>query len=258
METKSWLSVGKPLPVLIIMFGIFIIPFCLMYAFSHTEFQYLNNIEIRTYPNLPRSLLIIIPEIITIIVCLLLFYGKINLINQRKITRYTTLFFIALGISFPFIMNLELNPGIPFWMDIPRWLATPFSYITASHITNGLLGLYISKKEFPTKHPKIFWLITVLGLIFVIFSFMILWWGITRSETFQFLSQNEVVSMFALFCLFGGNIFLTIGTMEIGKQKLINKKSLYTLLALFTIVVIPSCIFASFLYIMTSTLTVGL
>jgi hypothetical protein len=258
LEQKSWLSPGKPLPVLIIMFGIFIIPFCIMYAFSHTEFQYLNNIEIRSYPNLPRSLLIIIPEIMLIGVCLLLFYGKINLINQRKITRYTILFFIALGISFPFIMNLELNPGIPFWINIPRWLATPFSYITAGHMTNGLLGLYISQKEFLTKHPKIFWFITVLGLIFVIFSFMILWWGISGSEMFQFLSQNEFISIFSFLSMFGGHFFLTAGTMGIGKQKLINKKSLYTILALFTIVVVPSLIFASFLYMMTSTLTVGL
>jgi hypothetical protein len=143
-------------------------------------------------------------------------------------------------------------------MDIPRWLATPFSYITASHITNGLLGLYISQKEFPTKHPKIFWFITVLGFVFVIFSFMILWWSISGSEIFQFLSQNEFISIFSLLCMFGGHFFLTAGTMEIGKQKLINKKTLLTLLTLFTIVVVPSLIFASFLYMMTGTLTVGL
>lgn len=258
METKSWFSAGKPLPVLIIVFGIFIIPFCIMYAFSNIQFQYTNNIEIRTYPNLVKSLLIIVPEIFAIIVCLLLFYGKINLINQRKITRYTALFFIVLGIVFPFVMNLELNASIPFWLDIPRWLTTPFSYITATHIINGTLGLYISKKEFLSKHPKFFWFITVLGLIFVIFSFMILWWGISGSEMFQFLTQNEIVSVFSLFCLFGGPIFLTAGTMGIGKQNLRNKKSLFSILALFTIVVVPSSIFVTFCYMMASALTVGL
>ena len=258
MEMKSWLSAGKPLPVLVIVFGIFIIPFCIMYAFSNIQFQYPNNMEIRTYPNLARSLLIIIPEIIAIVFCLFLFYGKIDLINQGKITRYTALFFIALGIVFPFIMNLEFNASIPFWLDIPRWLASPFSYITASHITNGLLGLYISKKEYPANHPKFFWFITVLGLIFVIFSFMILWWGISGSEMFQFLTQTAVVSVFSLFCLFGGPIFLTAGTMGIGKQNLKNKISLSALLALFTIIVVPSSIFASFCYMTASAITVGL
>ena len=155
-------------------------------------------------------------------------------------------------------MNLELNAGIPFWLDIPRWLATPFSYITATHIINGTLGLYISKKEFLSKHPKFFWFITILGLIFVIFSFMILWWGISGSEMFQFLTQNEFVSVFSLFCLFSGPIFLTVGTMGIGKQNLKNKKSLFSMLALVTIVMVPSSIFVSFCYMIASAITVGL
>ena len=229
-----------------------------MYAFGSTKFQYLNNIEIRTYPHLAKSLLIMIPEIMLIVVCLLLFYGKINLIDKGEITRYTTLFFMALGIAFPFIMNLELNPSIPFWLDMPRWLASPFSFITASHIINGLIGLYISQKEFPTNHPKLFWFLTVLGLIFVIFSFMFLWWGISGSEIFQILTQIEFVGVFSLFCLFAGPVFLTAGMMGIGKQNLKNKKSLFILLTLFTIVVVPSCIFASFCYMMTSATTIGL
>ena len=108
-EQRNWLAQGKLLPALIMLIGIIVAPINIPYALSRTEFQYLNNVEIRTYPNLASGLLISIPSIIFAMFGFLLYYGRINLNSRDSVLSYSILFVVLaiLVIILPFIFYME-------------------------------------------------------------------------------------------------------------------------------------------------------
>jgi hypothetical protein len=255
VEQRQWLAPGKPLPALILLIGIVVAPISIPYALSRIEFQYFNNVGVRTYPNLPGGLLMSIPGIILVVFGFLLFYGKINPYSRGLVARYSMLLviFACLGIL-PLIVYLEfysLSP-VTFWLVAPLWLASPLGLFCTSHVINGLAGLYVSKKDLTVKHSKLFYSlfgsIAILGAIFVTLAYVFLYWSITGSEMLHLLPSTPLIVAFLFFGLLGGPVFLTVGILGIGRQYLKKNQSLFTLLALLTIIVIPLCIFALFCY----------
>jgi hypothetical protein len=264
IEQRNWFAPGKPLPALILLVGIIIAPISIPYAFSRTEFQYLNNIEVRTYPNLTSGLLISIPSIILAVFGFLLFYGRITLNSRASVIRYSKLLGISaiLAIISPFVcMGSYLVPSTPFWLLIPLWIANPFGIFSISHVINGLVGLFISKKELEVKYSRfsvsLFGSIAGLGAIFVTFACVFLYWATTGSEMLYSMPSTSLMGVFLFFCLLGGPVFVTVGVLGIGKQYLKNNQNLLTMLALLTIIAIPLCMFALFYYSWASALTVG-
>jgi hypothetical protein len=261
----NWLAPGKPLPALILLVGIIMAPISIPYALSRTEFQYLNNVEIRTYPNLASGLLVSIPSIILAVFGFLLFYGRINLSSRDLALRYSILLAIlaTLGIISPIIVCTEayVVPSVSFWMFIPLWIASPFGFFSTIHVINGIVGLYISKRELKAKHSKffgyLFGSIAVLGIIFVTLAILFLYWTITGSPMFYLLSSAPLMGDFLFFCLLSGPVFVTVGLLGIGRKYLMNNQNLFTVLALLTIIAIPLCIFALVCYSCASALTVG-
>ena len=264
-EQRNWLAPGKPLPALILLIGIIIAPISIPYAFSRTEFQYLNNVEVRTYPNLASGLLISIPSIILAIFGFLLFYGRINLSSRGLVLRYSMLLVIlaTLGIMSPFIVCMETYfvPSVSFWMFIPLWITSPFGFFSTSHVINGIVGLYVSKRELKVQHSRffgyLFGCIAVLGTIFVTLAVLFLYWSATGSEMFYLLASAPLMGAFGFFCLLGGPVFVTVGILGIGRKYLNNNQNLFNVLALFTIIAIPLCIFALVCYSLASAVTVG-
>ena len=264
-EQRNWLAPGKPLPALILLIGIIVAPISIPYALSRIEYQYLNNVGIRTYPNLASGLLISIPSILLVVFGFLLFYGKINPYSRGLVARYSILLVIlaCLGIV-PLIVYLEFYSisHISFWLFLPLWLASPLGFFCISHVINGVVGLYVSKKGLKVKHSKLvgsfFVFIAVVGAIFVIFDFVVLYWSITGLEMVQLLPSLPLTIVFLFLCLLGGPVFLTVGILGIGSHYLKNSQNLFALLALFTIIVIPFCIFALFCYNWIGVLEPGL
>ena len=166
-------------------------------------------------------------------------YPRVNgFITVLGIAFIAVLGFVSLKISFEILLG---TLGI-------------FGLILVCFVINGIIGLYISKRESMVKHSKVFWFITVLGIIFVIILFVLI---AGLLDMLWLLPYNLGVG-FWLFCLFGGPVLLTIGILGIGRQYLKNNKSLFTLLALLAVVVIPLSIFAGVYYLWMSALTVGL
>ena len=265
VEQTNWLAPGKPSPALILLIGIIMAPISVPYALSRTEFQYLNNVEIRTYPNLASGLLISIPSIILAMFGFLLYYGRINLNSRNLVLRYSILLVIlaTLGIISPFIICLEAYfvPSASFWMFIPLWITSPLGFFSASHVINGIIGLYISKRGLKVKHSKfldyLFASTAVLGTILVTLAILFLYWTITGSEILYLLSSMPFTGAFVFFCLLGGPVFVTVGILGIGRKYLNNNQNLFNVLALFTIIAIPLCIFALVCYSLASAVTVG-
>jgi len=165
-------------------------------------------------------------------------YPRVNgFITVLKIVFIAVLGILSLKISFEILLGTF---GI-------------FGLILVCFVINGIIGLYTSR-GYMMKHSKVFWFITVLGIIFVMILF-VLFAGLL--DMLWLLPYNLGVG-FWLFCLFGGPVFLTIGILGIGRQYLENNKSLFTLLVLLAVVVIPLSIFACFYYLWISALTVGL
>jgi hypothetical protein len=265
IEQRNWFAPGKPLPALILLVGIIIAPISIPYAFSRTEFQYLNNIEVRTYPNLTSGLLISIPSIILAMFGFLLFYGRINLSSRDLVLSYSMLLVIlaTLGIIFSFIVCMETYfvPPVSFWMFIPFWITSPFGFFSTSHVINGIVGLCISKRELKVQHSRffgyVFGFIAVLGTIFVTLAVLFLYWTVTGSEMLYLLASVPLMGAFIFFCLLGGPVFVTVGILGIGRKYLKNNQNFFIVLALFTIIAIPLCIFALVCYSLASAVTVG-
>ncbi len=265
-EQRNWLVAGKPLPALILLIGIIIAPISVPYAFSRTEFQYLNNIEIRTYPNLTSSFLSIIPSLLLAVFGFLLYYGRINLSSRALVLRYSVLLviFAVLGIVSPLIVGMGtfFIPSGSFWMFIPLWLSSPLGVFSISHVINGMFGLYVSKRELNVKHSRFFGYLfvgfVVFGVIFVTLAILFLYWKITGLEMVYLLQTTLFMSCFLLFCFLGGPIFVTVGMLGLGRIYLKNNQNLFTVFALLAIIVIPLGIFVLFCYSIASTLTVGL
>ena len=262
-EQRNWLAQGKLLPALIMLIGIIVAPINIPYALSRTEFQYLNNVEIRTYPNLASGLLISIPSIMLAVFGFLLFYGRIKLNSRDSVLSYSILFVVLaiLVIILPFIFYMESFFIPSFWMFIPLWIGSPFGFFSASQIINGVVGLYISKRELKVRHSKffvsVFSSIVVLGTVFVTFAILFLYWTITGSEMVNLFSSVPLMVAFIFFCLLVGPIFVTVGILGLGRKFLRNNQNLFTVFALLTIIVIPLSIFALLCYSLASSLTVG-
>jgi len=265
LEQRNWLARGKPLPALILLIGIIVAPISIPYVFSRIEFQYLNNVRIGTYPNLASGLFMSIPSILLIVFGFLLFYGKINPYSRGLVARYSILLAIlACSVIFPFVVYLEFYSisHISFWLFLPLWLTSPLGFFCISHVINGVAGLYVSKKGLRVKNSRLFCSLfgslAVLGTILVTFAFVFLYWTINGSEMPQLLSSTPFMVAFSFLCLFGGPVFLTVGILGIGSQYLKNSQNLLVLLALFTIIIVPLCIFALFCYSWIGVLEPGL
>jgi hypothetical protein len=126
--------------------------------------------------------------------------------------------------------------------------------VLAYFIINGLVGLYVSKSEFSVRHSKTFGFITVLGIVFLLFLFS-MFAGLLNM--FEFLPYDFRFGSF-LFFLFGGPVFLTVGVLGIGRQYFHNNnQSLFRLLAVLIVVVIPILIFTYVYYSWMNALTVA-
>lgn len=254
-EKKNWLAPGKPLPALILLIGIIVAPLSIPSVLSRIEFQYLNNIEIRIYPNLASGLLMSIPGVLLMVFGFLLFYGKLNPYAIGFVSGYPILLviFACLGLV-PLIVYLGFYfiASVPFWLVVPLWIASPLGFFCMSHIINGIVGLYVSKKDLKEEYSRVgcsfFRSIAALGTFFVTFAILFLYWTITGSEMLHLLPPTPLMGAFLFFCLLGGPVFVTAGILRIGRHHFKNRQILFTLLALLTIIVIPLFIFALFCY----------
>lgn len=255
IEQKSWLAPGKPLPALILLIGIIVAPLSIPSVLSRAEFHYLGDVGIRTYPNLASGLLMSIPGVLLLVFGFLLFYGKINLCTIGFVSGYPILLviFACLGLV-PLIVYLQfyLLASVPFWLIVPLWLASPLGFFCISHIINGLVGLYISKRDLKVNYSKLGWSffrsIAALGTFCVAFAILFLYWTIAGSEMLNLLPSTSLTGAFLFFCLLGGPVFVTAGMLGVRRQYFKNKQNLFAVLALLTIIVIPLCIFALFCY----------
>jgi hypothetical protein len=132
----------------------------------------------------------------------------------------------------------------------------------------GIIGQYYTKsqklstlqlkleKSIVKNSKLLFGLTAVLGIVFLTIFFTGYYsFTIGLENVFASLPYTQIGLYFTMFCLFGGIVFLTVGTCGIVWQFFKNNRSLFLILVA---ILIPSLILIPLAYMWFSTLTVGL
>lgn len=170
------------------------------------------------------------------------FAGKYNL-------KYLTLFF-----RFVLVLGIVLHTILAVIYTGMHHIFGFFSLMFPCYAISGIVGTSFNKWKVMVRHSRLVWLITALGFVFLVISFLSLFWSGSGVDILTYLPRAEWAGIFVVFCFFGGTMFLTSGICGIGGLYFKNEKREFTALA---VILVPSFIFILFILKMSS-LTVGI